>query len=207
MERKPFMPADFVAKAEAALQNRYGGYLSMGELFKVTGKAELDAWTVCVTFENADQSLHLPVEVALVISDNPRCTAEAARDTLIDFVDYYFDRYFKGARHVTLPIDWKSFPFGEHTIRARGWERNRGLRGRDPFRMAWLATLTTAAGVGQEGPPSDATIPCRTAGRAEAPVSGRRPVLSPGGLGVVVAKTRRAPVSSRRRTSVSRFAS
>ena len=102
-------------------------HLQHGELFNISGKAEPDAYIICITFQNEDASLHLPVEVALVHKENPRCTVDEARDVLVDFVDYYFDRYFKGARHVTLPIDWKDFPFGEFTLRARGWERNKKL--------------------------------------------------------------------------------
>ena len=124
MNRKPFLTEQTTGKVEQGLQNRYGRFLQDGERFKVTGKSEDDAWTICVTFENTDQSLHLPVEVVLMVNENPQCTTDQARDTLVDFIDYYFDRYFKGARHVTLPIDWKAIPFGEYTIRARGWERN-----------------------------------------------------------------------------------
>lgn len=118
---------DIASKVAQGLQQRHGRYLKSGEIFQVSGKAEPDAYIVCVTFANSDHSLHLPVEVALVHKENPRCTPDEARDALVDFVDYYFDRYFKGARHVTLPIDWKDFPFGEFTLRARGWERNKKL--------------------------------------------------------------------------------
>ena len=106
------------------LQQRHGHHLVHGERFAVSGATESDAVTITVTFENADRSQHLPVEAALLRADNPRMSDVEARDILVDFVDYYFDRYFKGARQVTLPVDWKVFPFGEHSIRARGWERN-----------------------------------------------------------------------------------
>jgi hypothetical protein len=124
MTEKPFITIEFAAKAEQSLLTRYGRFLQPGEVFRVTGTSELDAWTLQVVFENEDRSTHLPIDLALLASENPQSTDDGARDTLIDFVDYFFDRYFRGARHITLPIDWTEYPFGELRVRARGWEKN-----------------------------------------------------------------------------------
>ena len=67
------------------------------------------------------------MEVAARRVDLPGVKPDEARGLLIDFVGYFFDRYFKGGRSTTLPIDWQELPFGEHTVFARGWQRNMQL--------------------------------------------------------------------------------
>lgn len=124
MTEKPFIDLEFAVKAEQALLTRYSRFLKEGDVFKVTGTAEDDAWGLKVVFENTDRSLHLPIDAVLVARENPKLTSDDALAALVDFVDYFFDRYFQGAREITLPIDWAEFPFGEYRIRARGWEKN-----------------------------------------------------------------------------------
>jgi len=115
-------------EVNTALLKRYEAYLQPGErLHLVSGQDESDAWTVKVVFENADKSVHLPLEVAARRVDLPGVKPDEARGLLIDFVGYFFDRYFKGGRSTTLPIDWQELPFGEHTVFARGWQRNMQL--------------------------------------------------------------------------------
>jgi hypothetical protein len=121
---KPFVSLEFVAKVEQALLIRYGRFLKTGEVFRVNGQSDKEAWSLQIVFENEDRSRHLPIDVAMVVGDNPKCTDDAARTTLVDFVDYFFDRYFQGAREITLPIDWAEFPFNNRKVRARGWEKN-----------------------------------------------------------------------------------
>ncbi len=122
--RKPFISIELSTAIRDALRHRHGAFLRPGERFEVRGESHGDAWGVEITFENADRSLHLPVEVAFLLTDNPGCKEDEARDVMLDFADYFFDAYFRGAREVTLPLDWASFPYGEYTVRARGWERN-----------------------------------------------------------------------------------
>ncbi len=128
VRKKPLLNEEYVARLESTLLKRYGRYLQHGDRFAVVrSEAAADAWTLAVTFENADQSLHLPVELALVGSENPKLRNDEARDVLIDFLDYVFDRYFQGGRQITLPLDWAALPFGEYSVRARGWEKNMRL--------------------------------------------------------------------------------
>ena len=124
MTEKPFIDLEFAVKAAQALLTRYGRFLKEGEVFKVTGKSEDDSWAINVVFENTDHSLHLPMDVVLVARENPKLTDDDVRAVLVDFVDYFFDRYFQGAREITLPIDWAEFPFGDYKVHARGWEKN-----------------------------------------------------------------------------------
>ena len=122
---KVLMTEEFQAKFLAELGKRHVRNLRVGEAFHADHQ-EMDeaTWSLTVTFQNADKSVYLPVEVAMLAAENPRLTSDEARDVLVDFVDYFFDRYFRDAREVTLPIDWGTFPFGEFTVRARGWEKN-----------------------------------------------------------------------------------
>lgn len=128
MSTKPLLTPALTTKLEGTLLRRYGPFLQGGERFRVMGSAiAVDAWTLNVIFESRDRTLHLPVELALVINENPRLRNDEAGDILIDFLDYFFDRYFREGREVTMPIDWALFPFGEYSVRARGWERNKRL--------------------------------------------------------------------------------
>jgi len=128
VRKKPLLTPELVSKLEATLLKNYGRYLEYGELFRVTHfDIAPDAWQLSVTFENADRTLHLPVELALVAAENPRLRDDEARDVLIDFLDYVFDRYFQGSRAITIPLDWAALPFGEYSVRARGWEKNMKL--------------------------------------------------------------------------------
>ena len=124
IEPPPFLTFEQIEKITGALAVRYRGFLRVGEHFLVAGEALPDAWTIVVTFENADRSLHLPVELAMLPAENPGMRIDGARDALVDFADFFFDSYFRGGRDVTLPLDWMPVPFGEFTLRARGWERN-----------------------------------------------------------------------------------
>lgn len=125
MPPRPLMTAEFEQRFLAELQKRSARYLRTGEHFQVVQhEIEEGAWTLSLLFENADRSLHLPVELAVVATENPKLTNDDARDVLVDFVGYFFDKYFHEAREVTLPLDWAPLRFGEFTVRARGWERN-----------------------------------------------------------------------------------
>lgn len=126
-KKEPYLPESMKEAALSALRKRYGGFLKFGEHFSLEGRAEPDAFTLVLTLENADKSLYVPAELAFVIADNPKSSPDEAREVLLDFGDYFFDRYFKEGRSVTLPIDWEAFPIGDHEVRARGWERNRRL--------------------------------------------------------------------------------
>ncbi len=125
MAVKPLLNDAYEAKFLRTLHQLFGRFLRDGERFALKAhETASDAWTLSVAFDNADSSLHLPLELALVAAENPKLSNDEARDLLIDFVGYFFERYFEGDRQVTLPLDWQKMPFGEYTIRARGWERN-----------------------------------------------------------------------------------
>jgi hypothetical protein len=125
---KPFLPKDFLDKANEFLSKRYSPYLQPGEIIRIeSGKAESDAWTIKIVFETADRSLHLPLEIAARRVDMPNTEADEARDLLLDFAAHFYDRYFRGGRTETLPLDWLPFPVEDQTVYARGWERNMRL--------------------------------------------------------------------------------
>ena len=124
MTKKPFFPVALRDKFISALKKRHQGYLRAGESFAAEAEVMPDGWTLKTTFQSKDRSTYLPVELVFLQADNPGVKDEDARDALMDFADYFFAEYFRDSREVTLPIDWKAFPFGELTIRARGWERN-----------------------------------------------------------------------------------
>lgn len=125
MSTKPLLDTPYKAKVHAALLKRYARFLQPGERFLLAaGDIAHDAWTLAVTFENRDRSVHLPVEMALVAAENPKLDNDEATDVLVDFLDFVFDSYFREAREATLPVDWDKFTFGEFVVRARGWERN-----------------------------------------------------------------------------------
>jgi len=126
--QKPFLPKDFLDKANETLAKKYGPYLQPGEVIRIeSGKAESDAWTIKIIFETADRSVHLPLEMAARRIDMPNTKSDEARDLLLDFAGHFYDRYFKGGRTETLPLDWQPFTIGDHTVYARGWERNMRL--------------------------------------------------------------------------------
>ena len=122
---KKLMTDEFETKFLSELTRKSMPFLRSGERFVVGDHSiEEGAWSLTVTFHNTDRSLFLPVELGVVASENPRLNNDEARDVMVDFVDYFFERYFRDAREVTLPIDWGTVPFGEFTLRARGWEKN-----------------------------------------------------------------------------------
>ena len=124
-KQKPFLTPEMMKDVNDALTKRYEAYLQPGErLHCVSGIDESDAWTIKVVFENADKSVHLPLEVAGRRMDLAGIKAPDARGILIDFVGFFFDRYFRGGRTTTLPLDWQEMPFGEYTLFVRGWQRN-----------------------------------------------------------------------------------
>ena len=125
--KEPFLSPAVRKQVLAVLTRRYAPRLRHDETFTIEGNAAPDAYTLTVALKNHDESSYLPVEMALVVSENPLMSMDEARASLLDFAGHFFDEYFRTARETTLPIDWEKIPFGELSIRARGWERNRKL--------------------------------------------------------------------------------
>jgi len=125
---KPLLSPAYKKKLLDALRTRHARFLKPGEEFSCQdGEIAHDAWTLSVLFQNRSRTLYLPIDMAVVAADNEKLNDEEARDVLVDFIDFFFDEYFRESRNVTLPIDWERLTFGEYTIRARGWERNIAL--------------------------------------------------------------------------------
>ena len=92
MSSKTLLTPDVVEKVIAELHKRHARFLRPGERFEVSdGQIPGDAWSVQITFQNADASVFLPLELALTLAENPKLKNDEARDLLIDFGDYYFD--------------------------------------------------------------------------------------------------------------------
>lgn len=86
----------------------FEGYFSEGTLF------------ITAIFKNHEETFYYPFETSINSEDNPNLKDAEARLVLLDFVDEYFDSYFKSDRNIFVPIDWAIFKFRDCDLYAKG---------------------------------------------------------------------------------------
>lgn len=105
------------------LNLKYASYLK-DRLFQVdycAGKSELLA---SLTLHNTDKSFFYQVEAKASLKDAAEFSSRDAILAMVDYIDIYFDEFFKEEEDVYLPIDWTDMSFENLSFQMRGQVRN-----------------------------------------------------------------------------------
>lgn len=90
------------------LNTKYASYLE-GRFFEIIAESASDYVNATVTLRNSTDRFHYPVEGRMVYREQNLSPKDAAL-FLIDYIDFYFDEFFKEA-DVYLTIDWSKHKF------------------------------------------------------------------------------------------------
>ena len=72
-----------------------------------------------VLLKKEDESFYYPVETQINLAEEGLSQKEAAL-FLFDYIDYYFDEYFKEDERIYLNIDWKKIQFDSKSFQIKG---------------------------------------------------------------------------------------
>lgn len=84
-------------------------------------KAAVDGpWaTISVVLESADQSFYYPVD-GRVLYKTENIDAKSAILLMADYIDAYFEEFFREDENVFIPIDWSHFQFEGINLQLKG---------------------------------------------------------------------------------------
>ena len=108
------------AEIEKVLNIKYAAYIT-GKQFVV--QTEINGTTLQVTFllKNETQSFYYPVNTRIeLLSQEPDKDRLEKFYVLADYMDYYFDEYFKSEEFISLPIDWTDYSFEDFQFQMKG---------------------------------------------------------------------------------------
>lgn len=79
-----------------------------------------------LTLKNQDESFFYPVTARMNVSGQ-EIDVKNARQLLIEFIDAYFEEFFREGEQVYLPIEWGSFELNGYSLQAKGQILNNKL--------------------------------------------------------------------------------
>jgi hypothetical protein len=105
------------------LNRKYAVYLN-GRFFRLNVKANTETAFVTVTLLSQDESFFYPVEARIAHRDQELEAKEAVLLTL-DYIDIYFDEYFRESENTFLPLDWTAYTFEDAEIELKAQVKNK----------------------------------------------------------------------------------
>jgi hypothetical protein len=95
-----------VSKIEKSMNTKFAGWLK-DRNFQVSTSSDDDTACVTVTLKNNNETFSYPVE-SRIHHKNQNVTGKEAALFLLDYIDAYFDEYFREDESIYLPIDWSN---------------------------------------------------------------------------------------------------
>ena len=105
------------------LNRKYAVYLN-GRFFRFKVITDTEAAYLTVTLLSRDEKFFYPVEARIAHRDQGIEPKEAVFLTL-DYIDIYFDEYFKGQENTYLPVDWTAYSFEGSELELKAQVRNK----------------------------------------------------------------------------------
>lgn len=105
------------------LNLKYGSYLK-DRIFQVdycSGETEILA---SLTLMNPDKTFFYQVESRVSLRDTGEHSLKESLLIMLDYMDLYFDEFFKEEEDVFVPIDWSDREFENLSFQMRGQVRN-----------------------------------------------------------------------------------
>jgi hypothetical protein len=107
---------------EKILNLKYISYIRQRDL-RIAVDADEDYAFATVTLASDDKAFYYPVEGKIAHLRQNLSPKEAVL-LLLDFIDLYFERYFKEDEETMIPIDWCQFDFEGVELLVRGQIKN-----------------------------------------------------------------------------------
>ena len=109
---------DELADLQKIMNIKYASSLN-SRFFSITTSIEKNICEVTVTLQSSDQSYFYPVEGHMDHIKQNLSTKESHL-LLLDYIDSYFDEYFREDENVFIPITWSPFEFDGYTFMLKG---------------------------------------------------------------------------------------
>ena len=116
--KQEFLAENELKELTQIMNIKYGAHLKERD-FKLSQTKDKENLNVKVILEKEDESFYYPVEAQINFIEEELSQKEAAL-FLFDYIDYYFDEYFKEDETIYLNIDWKKVQFDSKSFQIKG---------------------------------------------------------------------------------------
>ena len=116
--KQEFLAENELKELTQIMNIKYGAHLKERD-FKLSQTKNKENLNVKVVLEKEDESFYYPVEAQINFIEEELSQKEAAL-FLFDYIDYYFDEYFKENETIYLNIDWKKVQFDSKSFQIKG---------------------------------------------------------------------------------------
>lgn len=106
------------SKLVRILNTKYATYLN-GRFFELGIQTNNDNVHVKLVLRNSQDQFHYPVE-GRISSKEQNLSPKDAALLLVDYMDMYFEEFFKDDGEVLLTIDWSKHTFNEKEFQLKG---------------------------------------------------------------------------------------
>lgn len=100
------------------MNTKYASYLE-GRFFEIEIASDQDIVNVTVTLRNESDQFHYPVQ-GQIASKQQDLSPKDGAFLLLDYIDFYFEEFFKENGEVLLTIDWSKHTFDEKEFQIKG---------------------------------------------------------------------------------------
>ena len=111
---------------ETIMNTRYAAHLGLRR-FHMETRIEKDAGFASVTLRDGEGDFHYPVEARMALVKDSELTPFEALSLLVDYIDLYFEEYFREDENTFLPIDWSTYSFEGYELQMKGQVMNQRL--------------------------------------------------------------------------------
>ena len=105
------------------LNRKYAVYLN-GRFFRLNLSVDTEAAYATVTLLSQDEAFFYPVDARIAHKDQEVDPKNAVL-LLLDYIDIYFDEYFREQENTFLPLDWTAYTFEDVELEMKAQVRNK----------------------------------------------------------------------------------
>jgi hypothetical protein len=112
-----------IAELTHILDRKHAAYLE-DRFFSIKVESDDYKANVVVTLQNADSSFYYPVE-GRISCKSQNLSGKEGSLLILDFIDVYFEEFFREDQNTWLPIDWAGYNFEGFEFQLKGQKLNK----------------------------------------------------------------------------------